>query len=82
MDVIFTICLLSGVIIPIISVILGLIDNIVNLFDGLVGISTLISAMSVFHCCQPPVPAFVSFYCCLAAQENFCCFWRLIHGLF
>ncbi len=35
MDVIFTICLLSGVIIPIISVILGLIDNIVNLFDGL-----------------------------------------------
>lgn len=35
MDVIFTICLLAGVIIPVISVILGLIDNLVNLFDGL-----------------------------------------------
>lgn len=35
LDVIFTICLLSGVIIPIISVVLGLIDNIINLFDGI-----------------------------------------------
>ncbi len=35
LDIIFTVCLLTGVIIPIISVLLGMLDNILNLFDGL-----------------------------------------------